>query len=185
MDKSAFLMRSIFIGIDVGKQGGIAAIDDQGYVLELERMPVIGKSKKVYDHQAIIDLITTYIHKDTIVTVGIEDVGMIHKISKSANCSMMHGKGLLEGICYTLKVKTVLVHAKTWQKTMFEYGNKQYVTYIKDGERKKKLDTKATARIVAMRLYPERDFLATSRSTKPHEGMIDALLIAEHLRLTR
>lgn len=39
-------------------------------------------------------------------------------------------------------------------------------------------DPKARSLEVAKKLFPLEDFLATERSSKPHEGIIDALLIA-------
>jgi len=39
-------------------------------------------------------------------------------------------------------------------------------------------DAKARSLQVAKKFFPSEDFLATKRSSKPHEGIIDALLIA-------
>jgi len=41
-------------------------------------------------------------------------------------------------------------------------------------------DTKAMALVAAKRLFPGRDFKLTDRSTKPHDGMVDALLMSEY-----
>jgi hypothetical protein len=42
-----------------------------------------------------------------------------------------------------------------------------------------KFDTKAAALNQANQLWPDNDWTATKRSRKPHDGMIDAALIAE------
>lgn len=47
-----------------------------------------------------------------------------------------------------------------------------------------KFDTKAAALKVARQLWPEQDWLATSRSSVPHDGLVDASLIAEFCRRT-
>jgi len=39
-------------------------------------------------------------------------------------------------------------------------------------------DPKRKSRVIAQRLYPSESFLATDRSKIPHEGMVDAILIA-------
>jgi hypothetical protein len=46
-------------------------------------------------------------------------------------------------------------------------------------------ETKPRALEVASRTWPEEDWLATPRSSKPHEGLIDAALIAEYGRRMR
>ena len=55
------------------------------------------------------------------------------------------------------------------------------VPYIKrdktKGERFK-TDTKATSLNAARRIFPGETFLATPRSKKPHDGLVDAALIA-------
>jgi hypothetical protein len=44
-------------------------------------------------------------------------------------------------------------------------------------------DTKPAALAKAKQLWPEETFLASARSTKPHEGIVDAYLIAEYGRM--
>lgn len=39
-------------------------------------------------------------------------------------------------------------------------------------------DTKQAAFVVAKRLWPGRSWLATERSKKPHQGLVDASLLA-------
>ena len=43
-------------------------------------------------------------------------------------------------------------------------------------------ETKAYARAKAAQIWPDEDWLATPRSKKAHEGLIDAALIAEFYR---
>jgi len=43
-------------------------------------------------------------------------------------------------------------------------------------------DTKAMALLAAKRLFPSVDLTATERSKKPHDGIVDALLLAEYGR---
>jgi hypothetical protein len=42
-----------------------------------------------------------------------------------------------------------------------------------------KRDTKAMALIACKRIFPDIDLTLTSRANKPHDGYIDAILMAE------
>lgn len=67
--------------------------------------------------------------------------------------------------------------SKTWQN--YSRTNEDIVfrkELTKTG--KLKIDTKATAINVANRLYPNVSFNSTKKSSKPHDGIVDALLIA-------
>jgi hypothetical protein len=45
-----------------------------------------------------------------------------------------------------------------------------------------KFDTKGAALDVARKLWPKESWLKTDRCTKPHDGMVDAALLAEYGR---
>lgn len=156
---------SVFIGCDPGKSGGIVALDAMGNVLLTHAMPVIGKE---YDLQKIHDLLDHYSrHK---VYVGIENVHAIQgKAGNSSNFSFGLGKGILMGIVSGLKMPYLLVNPRQWQKETWEGVTKQS-------------DTKKTSLIAAKRLFPDQDFLASERSRKPHDGIVDAMLIGEYCR---
>ena len=47
---------------------------------------------------------------------------------------------------------------------------------------KTKVDTKAMALVAAKRLFPKVNLMMTSKSTVPHDGLVDALLMAEYAR---
>lgn len=156
---------SVFIGCDVGKSGAIVALDSLGNVLLTHAMPVIGKE---YDLQRIHDLLDHYSRHS--VYVGIENVHAIQgKAGASSNFSFGLGKGILMGIVAGLKMPYILVNPRQWQKEVWEGVTKQ-------------ADAKKTSLIAAKRLFPNQDFLATERSRKPHDGIVDAILIAEYCR---
>lgn len=156
---------SIFIGFDVGKSGAIVALDSSGAVLLTQAMPVIGKE---YDLQKIYDLVNKY--SGCKAYAAIENVHAIQgKAGASSNFSFGLGKGILMGVVAGLKIPYILVNPKQWQKEVWEGVTKQS-------------DTKKTSLIAAKRLFPNQDFLASSRSRKPHDGIVDGLLIAEYCR---
>jgi len=69
------------------------------------------------------------------------------------------------------RYQTVL--PKMWQK---EFWTRPKMA------KKERFDTKAAAFAAAIKLWPMADFTATERSTTPHDGIVDALLIAEWAR---
>ena len=70
-------------------------------------------------------------------------------------------------------ISYTLVPPKTWQKEMF-LG----IPAIQKAKSSAN-DTKAMALIAAKRLFPE-DMLKTNPKNKPHDGIVDALLISEY-----
>jgi hypothetical protein len=156
-------------GIDPGLTGGIAILD--GKSLFRRPMPLAGG---LIDIQQISDLFTE--HSGDLEHVFFEDVHALFNSSAGATFSFGHGVGLIEGCLVAKRVPYTKVAPKAWQKEMFQ-GVPMVTKTVKG---KKKVDCKAMALVAAKRLFPMDSFLATERSTKPHEGMIDAALIASY-----
>jgi hypothetical protein len=155
----------IFAGIDPGKRGGIAVIAEDMDVYSLCPIPVITGRKPEYDLPRIVNVLAK---QGSDVHVFIERLApMPPKLGGSAaNFQRGYSMGLLQGICTALKFRWTLVSPSVWQKTFW----------------KVRADTKQMSILHAERLFPEVDLLPTERSRKPHDGMADALLIAEHGR---
>lgn len=160
---------AIYVGLDPGKNGGIVGLYEDGSMAFKHRMPQIGND---YDERAIVAIL----YNPKIVHVALEDVHAIQaapgggKIGASSNFSFGEGKGILRGIIAALFLKYTLVQPKAWQKVAWEGVKKQS-------------NTKATSKVAAMRLFPNEDFLATPKSSVPHDGIIDAAHIANYIRL--
>jgi len=154
-----------YVGIDVGLLGAIVSIDSQGVVVKY-KMPLIGKVIDVRKLKDILEL-----EQGTVI---IENIGIILGSSKKAAFSMGYQSGLLEAMCVALNLPYTKVHAKLWQKEMF-----QGIPEIKKGTKR---DTKAMALVSCQRLYPNMDLTFTERAQKPHDGLVDALLIAEYAK---
>jgi hypothetical protein len=77
------------------------------------------------------------------------------------------GYGILEGLVVGLGLKYELVHTLAWQNAL---------TKGLPG------DSKSRAAMVAARLFPGLDLRPSVRARKGHEGIIDALLLAEYGR---
>mgnify|MGYP003601740295 CR=1 FL=1 len=160
-----------YIGIDPGKTGGVAAILPDGS-LELHTIPLIGKE---VDKQALSQIIGSYTKGPHIFVL--EDVHAIPGTSAGTNFAFGNIKGMKEGLLIAHKAVHVLVAPKTWQKTLWMGIPVQ--KKAAGGN-----DTKATSLLSARRWFPTESFLSTSRSSVPHDGLVDAALMAKFAEIT-
>lgn len=166
-----------YLGIDVGKSGGFAFFKENGELVSLSVTPVIGSE---YDLGAIRSLLD----KD-IKHIVIEDVHAIHGMSAGSQFSFGYGKGVLVALAAALQIPYTLVTPKNWQKEMWD--SSAIITVAtkkkkKDGTYARKTDTKKTSLVAAKRLFPKESFLASSRCSVPHDGLVDAALMGEYCR---
>lgn len=159
-------MKKIYIGCDVGKGGAFVGIDESSNIVIKSVIPKIGDN---VDIQGIVNLLS-FDPKEFKVYVAIEDVHSIYGTSAKSNFSFGWIKGLKTGIIATLGLTYMLVQPKTWQKYVWSPTD-----VVKKGT---KTDTKKTSLTAAKRLFPHENFLATERSKVPHDGIVDAVLIA-------
>jgi hypothetical protein len=173
----------IYLGIDPGKSKGAIAyfsVLGSGRVVDSSKaFPKIGKEFDIHAFDKIIKRIMKKSEKSHFV---LEDVGIMRLVSKSANCWLLHNKGQIEGILAANGCAYTLVTPKVWQAEMFQGVKKQ-----RKASTKKKKDgtpalgeheTKKTALLACKRLYPDINLLATERSSVPHDGIVDAVLMA-------
>lgn len=174
------MSNKIYIGIDIGKDGGIASIHPDGSIMTF-RIPLI---KDQIDTKGLGELIQTYSEFgiDHII-FALEDVHSIFGTSAKSNFQFGRAAGLIEGYVTALKASHLFVAPKVWQAISLIGVPKVYEV----GKEGKKIDTKAMALIAAQRLFPKADLVAgaTARSKKPHNGIVDALLIAHYLKQTQ
>lgn len=165
--------RDFNIGIDLGKKGAIYVLPEKPFENSIKPLitPLIGN--KVIDIQKMYEFLKPY--EGTDCHVVFEKLGIIFGSSKRTAFEMGYQSGMIEAFCTSLKLPFTKVPPKTWQKTMFTG-----VDPIK--KQSKSLDTKAMALVVAKRLFPDVNLLASSRCTTPHDGLVDALLLAEYCK---
>ena len=164
----------IYIGIDNGLSGGLAAVSDHGTVAEYFPrycvMPTRGKSKgNELDASEVKRWIEEIQSRYGMfgVTVILETPGKFSK-GVQAISSMWDSYGALRAVCEVMGLRHHRITPQQWQKVMLPACAKG--------------DTKPAALQKVRQLWPEETWLATPRSTKPHEGLIDAALIAEYGR---
>ena len=166
------MQRDFNIGIDIGKKGAIVVLAREPWTKAIDPivMPIIGDQ---VDYHELYDILSRY--AKTNCHVIFEKLGVIFGTGKSTAFSMGHQAGAVEMACIALRIPYTKVPAKQWQKEMFQGVDE----ITKPG--KSSRDTKAMALIAAKRLFP--DFKMTfGRATTPHDGVVDALLMAEYCK---
>ena len=150
------------IGVSVDEDGKINS--------KVQTLTIKGiGAKREYDMIALRGLLGSFIVNPTCVKMVILEKQQA--MPGQGRVSMFRiglGYGMWQGLLCALGLPYTLAHPKTWQKVMLSDVNKT--------------DTKQAALLVAQRLYPDADFRATERCKKAHEGIVDALMMAEYGR---
>jgi crossover junction endodeoxyribonuclease RuvC len=150
---------TLFCGIDPGLKGGIVFLADSGKIFY--KFPMLA------DTGAIAEFFTkfTYTHLERYKlrfflekAQAMPNQGVVSMFNYGSHF------GSLVGILSTLGAVYTLVPPQTWT-------SKLHTGY--DGSSKEK------SLKLAKDIFPGEEFLISERSKKPHEGLIDAALIAE------
>lgn len=157
----------IFIGIDPGLSGGIAFINDLGSLVF--PTPVIGG--KEYDIGEMKKILVNYGMLDIRAPLFAMIENQISMPGQGLTSTLQTGKGfgIWLGLLAGLGIPYQVVAAVQWQRKLF--------TGVKGN-----LDTKQKSEVIAKRLFPGVDFRKSERSRVAHDGLTDAILIAEYGR---
>ena len=146
-------MKTFFIGIDPGKNGGIAYIDTQDNNFDTEP----------YSNQALIDLCRSVQYKAKVMCC-LEKVGAMPGQGVVSMFNFGHSVGYIKGVLESFKIPYQEITPQKWKR---EFG----------------LSSKKAASVdVCNKLFPDTNLLATPKCRKPHDGMAEALLMAEYAR---
>jgi len=151
----------IICGIDPGLKGGIVFLNEKAKILEKAVMPPNATDLHNYLRQVFTylkfqsDDIRVYLEKSQAFP-GQGSVSMF-------NYGTHYGE--IRGVLTSLEKTFELVRPNTW-------------TRILHADYKNLATPKEKSLKACSKLFAIRDFIATPRSVKPHEGLIDAALIA-------
>ena len=166
--------QKVFIGVDIGINGGIVVINENG-LINAHTIPVLGD--KILDIE-LFKIFEQYAEYEMFICL--EEVHSIFGVSAKSNFSFgtTFGKKLMISAVsnYLYGAVSELVAPKKWQAEVWASSDKIY-------KAAKKVDTKKTSLMAAKRLFPSQTFLATTRSRVPHDGLVDAALIAFYCKL--
>lgn len=144
-----------FIGIDPGKSGALAVINDEGFVW---RTCVFDEHEY---NMALMECSDAPGSKVVLEHVGaMPGQGSVSMFNFGANF------GFIKGLLAANNLPYELVRPQKW-KRMFSCTS-----------------DKNTSVEVAHRLFPNVDLRRTARCSKPHDGIAEALLMAEYCRRT-
>jgi len=187
--------KNFWIGIDIGKHGAICI---QKSLLDIEettsgRPDWLATTKMVNDINILsmpmigteLDYVKLY-HEILMPyeagrgIVVFEKLGVIFGTSKATAFSMGHQAGAIEMACIGLSIPFTKVPPKVWQKEMFTgITEVRKTSKAKSGTSR---DTKAMALLAVKQLFPQVKLTFGDRATKPHDGLIDALLLSEYAK---
>lgn len=144
-------------GVDPGQKGGIALINGQitGHrqVVHMEPMPEL---------RGFYNILSSH----DIAHVFIEKAQSMPKCGVASSFSYGRHFGELIGTLVAMKLPFTLVRPTEWTKVI-HFGT--------DGD----LSLKERTYQAMLQLYPDQNFLASPRCKKFHDGMTDALALAE------
>jgi hypothetical protein len=161
-----------YIGIDIGKKGAIYMMNEDGTEDWRAAMPMI---KDQVDWHKLNEILEPYEGFNGMVVY--EKLGVIFGSSKKTAFSMGEQYGAVRQCCIANAIRYTEVPAKKWQAEIFD----GQVNILKTGSKSAR-DTKAMALVAAKRLFPKVNLLMTEASSVPHDGLVDALLMAEYAR---
>lgn len=173
MGKESQYRRRFWIGIDIGKEGAIV-IQENDKPITSYAMPVLATE---LDYNRIYEILEPYEGGNGMVVFEkiVPYVG-----NKTSIFSMGMQAGAIEMTCVALAIPYTKIPPQTWQKEMFTGVSNmtKKSTTTKSGESR---DTKTMALIAAQRLFPGHlfNFPNQKKTTKPHNGLVDALLMSE------
>jgi len=159
----------MIIGIDNGLDGGLTAISrTTGAVIDKTVMPTLRRAgKREIDTYKLYQWILALDPCFSDLMIAIEEP-LHHAKSSQAVRSMAMSFGKIKALCEIKDWDHCCVSVHKWQKNMLGHVPKGM--------------TKEAAAWKAECLVPEECWQKSKRASKPHDGMIDAFLIARYIR---
>jgi hypothetical protein len=171
----------IYIGCDPGSRGAICCLDDCKNV----RYQFAFKSNEndefdMYHFIENIKIIDEKFRDEAFIFI-LENVHSLFGMSAKSNFSFGKNCGIIEAVLATMGFGFIKVTPKDWQKEMLK--DIPVIKKTKKGIESKKNDVKAMSLMAQQKLFPDFNSLASSKCRTPHDGLVDALLIANYGRL--
>lgn len=159
-----------FIGIDPGLSGGLALIGEDGALIQAVPMPRLQGSSGPLDMYAIKEWFA-WTKRSYSVSAAIERVSVRPKEGIRSALTTGTNWGFIKGMLIAISARHEEPTPQQWKK---ELGLPK-----RPGSERKL--AKQDAVVLANRLFPGID-LTPGRKRVPHDGMADAVLIAEYAR---
>jgi len=151
-------------GIDPGKAGGLVVLGDGGEIIA--KSPMFLDTGKELDPTAYQE----FLRQHQVEYAFVEQVHAIHGCGARATFAFGGAFMFCIMLPKLMRIPYQLVLPTEWQRVMHKGLDK-------------KLKPKERSLIVFNRQWPGVDLRESSRCKNPHDGMIDALLLAEYGRM--
>lgn len=149
-------MKTVFIGIDPGKKGGIACIDTESSI----------RYTVPYSDKVLIDMCSYESRNGNTnhIVCCLEKVSAMPGQGVVSMFSFGQSVGYIKGVLEAFRIPYQEIIPRKWKGEFGLNANKE------------------TSFEVCGKLFPDISLLASNRCTKPHDGMAEALLMAEYAR---
>lgn len=182
-------MNKFYVGIDPGKNGGVVVLDNNKNCLGTYEIPKIGNDIDLNGFYEIFEKIKSQaLNSIAKIHVCTESVHAIFGSSAQSTFSFGYVVGIIDMLIISNKLPYSKIQPKEWQKNIWleseieREPDKIGLTKTIKG----KIKTKVVSLKAAKRLFPEVNFYPELKNGKfaknPHDGIIDAILIAEACR---
>lgn len=152
----------LVVGIDPGQDGGIVAIKN-GLIYKKFIMPKSKNYRGGVDITGLVEILNELQNDDeNIIKFYLEEVWAQPKNGTRHAFSFGINYGIIYAVLATIGATYYNVLPKEWQKIM--------------PVKRKKPKEAATESV--KRLFPKEDFLLSKRRVNPHQGLVDATMIA-------
>lgn len=162
----------VYVGLDPGMTGGLAAVSESGELLSVAAMPRVNGSTGPQDYHAIKEWFVS-VKKLGKVEAALEKISVRPGEGVKSTLTAGTNWGFLKGMLVAIGARYIEPTPQSWKKTL---GLPK-----RSGKERKK--GKEDAVVLATQLFPGIN-LTPGRKRVPHDGMADAVLIAEYARRT-
>lgn len=166
----------IYLGIDNSLSGALCILSGSS-IVAMTQMPVktYVPPKKGAKSAREIDVVAVW--RWLYEIVGHQLSNVVVMIEKPTNAKTYRAAEAMAGSFHALRAMCELKNLKWWRITPQSWQKVMLPGCVKG-------DTKPAALRAAKQIWPDESWLATKRSSVPHDGLVDAALIAEYCRRT-
>lgn len=165
-------MEADYLGIDPGLNGGFAVVSGDKIRYKIA-MPTLsfttreGKTKTEIDRDGVLSFLSKF---PPHTHVAIEEQEAFRRQNIVSTCTTCKNYGILIMALTVARLYITEVPPDKWHT---HFG----IVSVKKSEGE---STKKQAFDIARKLYPNADFRKSERARRPHDGMVDAALIADY-----
>jgi hypothetical protein len=169
----------LYVGIDNGISGAMAALTTAGEIVHLAPLPVITVGRMTVLDAATFHRDLAELARDRRPHILVEPAQLFSPGKKALTSTWMC-YGALRAILEIGGYAWEPINPQTWQREMFA-GHVREVDRKEDGKQRKK----TASIVVAQRLFPGAKLTRTEKSKTLDSGLADALLIASFCQRKR